>query len=101
MAERRRKTDVILAGLRAEQEAELKRVAKLASRWEAAASAVTQAESALSDAKAQYRSAIAHWVAATSAASVARLTGLPARTVSELVSAHRREQQHDTPTGVD
>lgn len=84
------RTDSILAELKAQQEAERKKVAKLAARWEAAAVAIEEAETALAAAKADYGSAVAEWADATSAASVARLSGLPARTVSEHVNSYKR-----------
>jgi phage antirepressor YoqD-like protein len=84
------KTDEIVAALKAQQDAERALVTKLAARWETTHRAIEQAEAALAAAKQDYVDAVAEWAASTSAASVAKLTGLPARTVSEYVNAAKR-----------
>lgn len=84
------KTDEIVAALKAQQDAERALVTKLAARWETAHRAIEQAEAALATAKQDYVDAVAEWAAATSAASVAKLSGLPARTVSEYVNSAKR-----------
>lgn len=84
------KTEAIIAALKAQQDAERALVTKLAAKWETAHVAVQQAEDALAKAKQDYVDAVADWAAATSAASVAKLSGLPPRTVSEYVNAAKR-----------
>jgi len=91
------KTDEIVAALKAQQDAERALVTKLAAKWETAHVAIQQAEAALAAAKQDYVDAIAEWAGATSAASVAKLTGLPARTVSEYVNAAKRAQPGGAP----
>lgn len=84
------KTDEIVAALKAQQDAERALVTRLATKWETAHRAIEQAEAALASAKQDYVDAVAEWAGATSAASVAKLTGLPARTVSEYVNTAKR-----------
>ncbi len=84
------KTDEIIAALKAQHDAERALVTKLAARWETAHRAIEQAEAALAAAKRDHVKAVVDWAGATSAAAVAKLTGLPARTVSEYVNAAKR-----------